>query len=211
MSAILYVASIATTYHKPSLKRSYKENEFTKFANPNKQKVEALKKEFNSLKFDFIIDKPFFGKGIRNYKYSFNHNDYIERENHLQSRSANGRDIHIYKDENGKKYIYHYSLIERECDYHQYCLIIDGKTYNINQGLTRLELTPGVHKVEFVCDIDIVYGTQTKRLKFNKTQYVYLRDGYNYYSISTDFKEGFIGVHFNSYNHQEYGDSMFDV
>jgi hypothetical protein len=183
MSAILFVAGNVTTYYKPEFKRSYRFNvEGSKYMTADEGITEKLKNEYNNLSYDYIGTKPFFGKGIRDYKNSSKSNEIT------------------YKDEYGREYTNHYCLFEDASDCNQFSLIIDETRYDINKGLVRIDLSKGVHRVELVCDFYVTYGLNQKRLKFNKTQYVYLRDGYNYFSISCELKEGYVGMNYNSIN-----------
>ena len=199
MSAILFVGANATTYYKPELKRSYRYNcEGDKYQTADEGIKEKLKNEYNNLPFDHIYTQPFFGEGIRDY------------------RTPSRKDDVKYKDEYGKEYINRYCIFEDLSDCKQFSLIIDGTRYDINKGLARIDLSKGVHKVEFVCDFYVTSGATEKRVKFNKTQYVYLRDGYNYFSISFELKEGYDGVYFNSLNHYysdgfDYRTDSYDV
>ena len=199
MSAILFVGANATTYYKPELKRSYRYNcEGDKYQTADEGIKEKLKNEYNNLPFDHIYTQPFFGEGIRDY------------------RTPPRKDDVKYKDEYGKEYINRYCIFEDLSDCKQFSLIIDGTRYEINKGLVRIDLSKGVHKVEFVCDFYVTSGATEKRVKFNKTQYVYLRDGYNYFSISFELKEGYDGVYFNSLNHYysdgfDYRTDSYDV
>ena len=199
MSAILFVGANATTYYKPELKRSYRYNcEGDKYQTADEGIKEKLKNEYNNLPFDHIYTQPFFGEGIRDY------------------RTPPRKDDVKYKDEYGKEYINRYCIFEDSSDCKQFSLIIDGTRYEINKGLVRIDLSKGVHKVEFVCDFYVTSGATEKRVKFNKTQYVYLRDGYNYFSISFELKEGYDGVYFNSLNHYysdgfDYRTDSYDV
>ena len=200
MSAILFVGANATTYYKPELKRSYRYNEEgdNEYQLADKVITNKLKNEYNNLPFDHVYTQPFFGEGIRDY------------------RTPPRKDVIKYKDEYGKEYINRYCIFEDLSDCKQFSLIIDGTRYDINKGLVRIDLSKGVHKVEFVCDFYVTSGATEKRVKFNKTQYVYLRDGYNYFSISFELKEGYDGVYFNSLNHYysdgfDYRTDSYDV
>ena len=183
MSAILFVGANATTYYKPEFKRSYKFNvEGSKYITADEGITQKLKNEYNNLAYDYVITEPFFGKGIRDYK------------------TSPSSDKFKYKDEYGKEYTNHYCLFDDASDCNQFSLIIDGTRYDINKGLVRIDLSKGVHRVELVCDFYVKHGLDKKILKFNKTQYVYLRDGYNYFSISCELKEGYVGMNYNSIN-----------
>ena len=70
----------------------------------------------------------------------------------IKYRTPPRKDVIKYKDEYGKEYINRYCIFEDLSDCKQFSLIIDGTRYEINKGLVRIDLSKGVHKVEFVCD-----------------------------------------------------------
>ena len=210
MSAKLFIASKCISYYKSGFKKENEintDNESKRDTQVRREKIiDQMKNKYHNQMKHEPNALPFYGEGIRNYKFKFRASEYRIVGDRAIPYSATQDSIKIHTDANGDKYIYRYCYMDGIYRRGYLRVYIDGEEYRITKGIEEIELSSGVHEIKYDFDFTHINGDYDTSVKCNRTEQINLQEGNNYLSIIAHLIDGYSRVEFDSKDIFYYGE-----